>query len=199
SLAQISDDSGREVIVVDNCSTDGTPELVIQHHPNVRLIRKRTRDGFATNANIGAVASAGRHVLLLNPDTWVFDGTIDRLVTHLDQHPRVGAVGPKLVYPDGTLQRSARRFPTPLTSIVRRTPLRLVLPKTRGVSRHLMEDVPSEQLHEVDWLLGAAIAVRSEALHQIGGLDDGFRLYCEDIDLCWRLHAAGWGVGYLAS
>lgn len=199
SIERLSDSAIREVIVVDNASQDGTADLVAQRYPGVRLIRKRHRDGFATNANIGAVAASGRHVMLLNPDTCLFNGAIDRLVDHLDAHPEVGAVGPRLVYPDGSHQASARRFPTPMNSIVRRTPLRKLLPVTAGTVRHLMEDVELREVMEVDWLLGAVLAIRTDALLDVGGLDDGFRLYCEDIDLCWRLHEAGWGVNYLTT
>ncbi|MEY2423475.1 MAG: hypothetical protein QOI95_3542 [Acidimicrobiaceae bacterium] len=197
SLRRLPDEVTREIILVDNASKDGTAELVATRYPEVRLIRKRHRDGFATNVNIGAVAASGRHLLVLNPDTSVFSGTLDRLVEHLDTHPQVGVVGPRLVYPNGEHQASARRFPTPVNTIVRRTPLRKLVGTTRGSSRHLMADSRLSEVMEVDWLLGAVLAVRAEALHEVGGLDDHFRLYCEDIDLCWRMHKAGWRVEYL--
>lgn len=175
-----------ETIVVDNCSTDGTADLVERRFPAVRLIRKKTRGGFALNANIGAVGAAGRYVLLLNPDTEVTLGAIDALVDVLERDPSVAAVAPRLVYPDGSPQASVRRFPRPATSLVRRTPLRAVLGE-RASRRHLVADLPDEGLVDVDWVLGAALLVRTVDLKAIGGLDDGFRLYCEDIDLCWRL------------
>jgi GT2 family glycosyltransferase len=199
SIRQLPDVATREVIVVDNASKDGTADLVASRFPEVRLIRKRHRDGFATNVNIGAVAASGRHVLILNPDTEMFSDGVDRLVEHLDLHPEVGAVGPRLVYADGRHQASARRFPTPMNSIVRRTPLRRVVGATSGTNRHLMSDVELHDVMDVDWLLGAVLAVRAEALVEVGGLDDGYRLYCEDIDFCWRLHEAGWGVNYLTT
>jgi exopolysaccharide biosynthesis polyprenyl glycosylphosphotransferase len=186
-----------EVIVVDNASTDGTADLVAEAFPEVRLIRKRRRDGFSTNVNIGVVASRGRHLLLLNPDTRMFNGTIDRLVDHLDRHPEVGIVGPRLIYPNGAPQASARRFPTPVNTLVRRTPLRRLVGVTGGTARHLMKDSVLTEVTEVDWLLGAAMAIRADAYFELGGLDDAFRLYCEDVDLCWRMHEAGWRVEYL--
>ena len=199
SLRALPDRVSREVIVVDNASNDGTADLVARQYPEVRLIRKRHRDGFATNANVGAVAAAGRHVLFLNPDTVVFSDSLDRLVDHLDTHPECGVVGPRLVYPDGRHQASARRFPTPVTTVVRRTPLRWLIGATSGVERHLMEDTALSDVMQVDWMLGAVVAVRREAFHAIGGFDDRFRLYCEDIDLCWRFHEAGFRVEYLTT
>ena len=198
-LSSISADVTHEVIVVDNRSEDGTADLVAATHPNVRLVRKRQRDGFSVNTNIGAVAAAGRYVLLLNPDARVTPGAIDRMVAFLDAHPEVGAVGPRLVYPDGSPQASARRFPTPVNTIVRRTPLRLLMSDTAGTRRHLMLDTLVEEGEDVDWLLGAALMVRREAFEELDGLDDAYRLYCEDIDFCWRLHQHGWRVTYLRS
>ena len=197
SLRTLTDEATFEIIVVDNASTDGTADIVASEFPEVRLVRKRRRDGFSLNCNIGAVAASGRHVLLLNPDTEVFDGFVDNLVGYLENHPEVGAVGPRLVYPDGSPQASARRFPTFAATVVRRTPLRRLFPATAATRRHLMGDVDLDRAEDVDWLLGAAIAIRGEAFRHLAGLDDGYRLYCEDIDLCWRMHDAGWDVRYL--
>jgi N-acetylglucosaminyl-diphospho-decaprenol L-rhamnosyltransferase len=196
SLAAASTLATIEIIVVDNLSTDGTADLVESRYRDVRVVRKRRRSGFATNSNIGIVAASGRHILLLNPDTRVGDRVLDDLVAHLDDHPDVGAVGPSLVYPDGRPQASARRFPTPLTTLVRRTPLRALIAPA-GVRRHLQPDKRHDGSTSVDWLLGAAIALRREAIDDVAGLDDGFRLYCEDIDLCWRLHERGWQLALL--
>jgi N-acetylglucosaminyl-diphospho-decaprenol L-rhamnosyltransferase len=120
---------------------------------------------------------------------------LEGLVRHLDDHPDVGGVGPRLVYEDGRHQPSARRFPDVATTLVRRTPLRLVMPDSALERRFLMLDEaqPTEPTH-VDWMLGAALAVRREAFDELGGFDEGYRLYCEDLDLCWRLHQRGWSV-----
>jgi len=191
------DDVSRELIVVDNASSDDTVDIVAGSFPEARLVRKRGRHGFALNSNIGVVASRGRHVLLLNPDAVVHEGTLRHIVDYLDEHPWVGAVGPRLVYPDGSPQASARRFPTPLTTVLRRTPVRTLFRSVPGEDHHLMLDVDLDHPRNVDWILGAAMALRVDALRQLGGLDDGYRLYCEDIDLCWRLHERGWQVRYL--
>jgi exopolysaccharide biosynthesis polyprenyl glycosylphosphotransferase len=199
SLAEVLHEVDAEVIVVDNASTDGTADIVSAAHPEVRLIRKRARHGFSINCNIGAAAASGRHVMLLNPDTETRPGALRALVDYLDRHPEVGAVGPRLVFPDGSLQASARRFPELASTIVRRTPLRTVMRSSEAERRHLLLDAHDERVRDADWLLGAAIAVRGEAFRRLGGFDDGYRLYCEDIDLCWRLHEDGWAVRYLPS
>jgi GT2 family glycosyltransferase len=195
SLRAARHESMLEVIVVENASNDGTAELVAERFPEVRLIRKTLRSGFSTNCNIGASAASGKYVLLLNPDTVVRTGTLRALVDYLDRHADVAAVGPRLVYPDGRPQPSARRFPTVKAVVVRRSPARVLL-RNSGVERaHLMLEEHSTE-RDADWLLGAAILMRADALHELGGLDERYRLYCEDIDLCWRLHRAGWRVRY---
>jgi exopolysaccharide biosynthesis polyprenyl glycosylphosphotransferase len=198
SLRAVAGEVSAEVIVVDNASSDGTVEVVRRAFPEVRLIRKKQRHGFSVNCNIGAIAAAGRHILLLNPDTVTRPGALAPLVQYLDEHPEVGAVGPRLVYPDGRLQASARRFPELRSALVRRTPLRSVLRSSAAERRHLMlEEHEGDEVRDADWLLGAAVAIRGEAYRELNGLDDGYRLYCEDIDLCWRLHEQGWAVRYL--
>lgn len=200
SLKRVSHEVCGEIIVVDNASTDGTIELVRRCHPEVRLIGKRLRHGFSVNCNIGAVAASGDYILLLNPDTVVRPHALDRLVQYLDDHIEVAAVGPRLVYPDGSHQASARRFPEVRSALVRRTPLRLLAQSGASERRHLMLDEDwAGVVCDVDWLLGAALMIRAQLYDEVGGLDDGYRLYCEDIDLCWRLHEQGWAIRYLPS
>jgi GT2 family glycosyltransferase len=190
---------GHEVIVVDNASTDGTVELVEEKFPEVTLVRGARRRGFATNCNNGVRLARGRVLVLLNPDTRVMPGAIDGLVAFLDAHPAVAVVGPRLVYPDGSPQPSARRFPTARATVIRRSPLRWALPDTETERHHLMLDEAESMdcARPVDWVLGAAMATRRELYRSLGGMDEGYRLYCEDIDLCWRTWQAGFGVAYL--
>lgn len=195
SLEAIEDRCSRELVVVDNASTDGTARYVATHHPEVKLLTQTVRRGFSANTNLGAAPARGRHLLALNPDTVVPSGAIDRLVGYLDEHPDVGVVGPRLEYPDGSRQYAARRFPSPVGAAVRRTPLRLLLPSL--AERHLLRDLSGDAVHDVDWMLGAALLIRGEAFRELGGFDEGYRLYCEDIDLCWRLHEHGWRVQHL--
>jgi hypothetical protein len=175
-----------EVIVVDNASTDGTAAIVEEDYPEVRLVRSDRRRGFAANCNTGARLARGTILFLLNPDARVTPGSVDSLAAYLDAHPSVAVVGPRLVYPDGSPQPSARRFPTTAVTLLRRSPLRLLWPNSEGERRHLMLDTELDQPAEVDWLLGAALTVRASVYKGLGGMDEGYRLYCEDIDLCRR-------------
>lgn len=188
-----------QVVVVDNMSSDGTAEIVAARHPEVTLVRKRRRSGYATNCNVGVAVTRARHVLLLNPDTVVLGDAVDTLIRYLDAHPEVGVAAPRLVYRDGTPQPSARRFPTVATVLIRRTPLRRLFPNSNLEQRflHGVDAADHGTAPDIDWALGAALAVRSEAWADLEGLDGGFRLYCEDADLCWRAHLVGWAVRYL--
>jgi exopolysaccharide biosynthesis polyprenyl glycosylphosphotransferase len=197
SVLDVPDLVSREVIVVDNASTDGTAEVVASGFAGVRLIRKRRRDGFSTNSNIGATAASGRHLLFLNPDARVRPGALDALVSHLDDHPSVAVTGPVTIFPDGRPQASARAFPAPVQGVVRRTPLRWFFPGTADA--HLLPAVPSGSVRDVDWMLGAALTVRGDAFRAVHGFDEGYRLYCEDMDLCRRLRECGWDVQQVAA
>lgn len=198
SLRRLPDATVREVIVVDNASTDGTAEVVASAYREVRLLRGDRRRGFSANANRGAALARGRHLLFLNPDTVVYPGALDLLSRYLDEHPDVGCVGPQLVYADGSFQPSVRHYPDLVTTLVRRTPLRWVLSKSQLERRYLMlDDEPVGGDRDVDWMLGAALLVRREAFADLDGFDEGYRLYCEDIDLCWRMRQRSWGVRHL--
>lgn len=184
----------REVIVVDNASQDGTAEFVAALYPDVRLIRGRGRQGFSFNCNIGASVAGGRYVLLLNPDAVLREGAVERLIAELEDAPEVAATAPRLLYPDGSDQFGARNFPTARSFVLRRTPLRWVVPSAVTDRHHVISDVLHLPAVDIDWALGAALLVRREAYAALEGLDEGYRLYCEDIDFCWRLHEHGWRV-----
>ena len=196
SVFDAPDVTSREVVVVDNASSDGTAALVESRFPEAMLIRKEQRHGFSYNVNLGAAGAESRYLLLLNPDAVLRPGALDRLVAHLASAADVGIVGPRLLYPDGSPQWSARAFPSPLSTIVRRTPLRRWFPSI--ADSHLLRDLPDVAV-DVDWMLGAALLIRRDVFEQLGGMDDRFRLYCEDADLCWRTQAAGWRVQHLGS
>ena len=178
--------SNREIVVLDNASEDGSADAVRQRFPDVRLIAQKLRAGFGANHNTVIRATAGRYVYVLNEDTTAGDWGFDRIVEYLDAHPRVAALGPKLVYPDGRRQGSAWRFPTPLVSALGVVTLGKVgVKQSRG-------DSP----RPVDWVMGAAVVLRREALDEVGLFDEGFFLYSEEVDLQFRLRQAGWEVHY---
>jgi N-acetylglucosaminyl-diphospho-decaprenol L-rhamnosyltransferase len=175
-----------EVVVLDNASEDGSAEAVRERFPDVRLIAQSHRAGFGANHNTVIRATTGRYVYVLNEDTTAGDWGFEALTTYLDAHPRVAALGPRLVYPDGRLQDSAWRFPTPLVSMLGLVSLgRLGVTQSRG-------DAP----RPVDWVMGAAVVLRREALDEVGLFDEGFFLYSEEVDLQRRLRRAGWEVHY---
>jgi N-acetylglucosaminyl-diphospho-decaprenol L-rhamnosyltransferase len=175
-----------EIVVLDNASEDGSVATVRERFPDVRVIAQRQRAGFGANHNTVIRATTGRYVYVLNEDTTADDWRFEALTAYLDAHPRVAALGPRLVYPDGRVQDSAWRFPTPLVSMLSLATLgRVGVTQSRG-------DAP----HAVDWVMGAALLLRREALEEVGLFDEGFFLYSEEVDLQARLHRAGWEVHY---
>lgn len=187
---------GAEVIVVDNRSDDASAHIAAGF-AGVRLLTAPQRQGFAANSNTGMAVAQGRYLLLLNPDTEVLPGAPAALVAFMDTHPMVGLCGAQLLYPNGTVQPSARRFPTPLAGLARRTPLRVFLRSSAANRRHLMLDDDLNAARPVDWLLGACLCVRRATLERVGPLDEGYFLYVEDIDWARRMHQAGWQVYYV--
>lgn len=180
----------QEIWVVDNASTDDSAAMVRREFPNVHLIVAQFNGGFAAANNLALrAAHPSRYVLLLNPDTEVSSGALDALVTYLDRNPHVGAAGVQLLNPDGTKQRSYDHFYSFVASFRRNLLVDMVLRRTRGIVTESDADaVP------VDWLIGACVMLRAEALAQIGVLDESFFMYGEEVDLQRRLHNAGWSV-----
>lgn len=183
-----------EVIVVDNGSTDGSPALVAERFPSVRLLTNAENLGFVRANNQALPLARGRYVLLLNSDTVAPPESLTRMVQFMDEHPEVGAAGPKLLNPDGTFQGSYAYFPT----------LGSVALSAAGLARRLYLPYdpspaprPDEVSHPVDWVPGACLLIRQATLATVGLLDEGFWMYSEDTDLCYRIHCAGWEVYYL--
>jgi GT2 family glycosyltransferase len=150
--------------------------------------------GFGANVNLGAAMTSAELVLCANPDAVPETDAVSALRDFMAGHPRCGIAGPRMVFPDGTWQLSRRRFPTIAGTVVRRTPLRLVIPQRRHF--HLDESPPDEPV-QADWMLGAFLLLRRTMLDDLGGFDEGFRLYGEDIDLAYRAMQAGWERWYV--
>lgn len=185
-----------EIIVVDNGSTDGSVEMVRTDFPQVHLIANPDNRGFPAANNQGLAVARGRYVLLLNPDTEVVGNALETMVAFADAHPDVGVVGPMLLNPDGTVQSSRRRFPTLLTAVFESTWLQPYAPR-RLLARYYVLDRPDDEVQDVDWVTGAALMARREAIEQVGPLDEGFFMYSEELDWCRRFREAGWRVVYL--
>ena len=150
--------------------------------------------GFGANVNLGAGLTTSELILSANPDAAPEPGAVAALREFMERHPRCGVAGPRMVFPDGSRQPSRRRFPTVTGTIVRRTPLRLVVPQKRHF--HLDEDTPDEPI-QAEWMLAAFLLMRRTMLEELGGFDEGFRLYGEDIDLQYRAMQAGWERWYV--
>ena len=178
-----------ELVVVAN--VPGSVEAV---PGGVRLLENPRPLGFAANVNLGIRATTADLVCSVNPDAVPRPGAIESLRTFVEEHPRCGIAGPQMVYPDGTWQASRRRFPTVSGTLVRRTPLRLLVKPSP--SHYLLDERPAEPV-QADWMLAAFLMLRRKLLDELGGLDEGFRLYGEDIDLCYRAAKAGWERWYV--
>jgi GT2 family glycosyltransferase len=152
--------------------------------------------GFPAGNNQGFAAARGRYVMTLNPDTEIVGDALAAMTAYLDAHPDAGALGPQLLNSDGSVQSSRRRFPTLVTALFESTWLQGITP--RGVlARYYMDDRPADVAQEVDWVTGACILVRREVLKSIGGFDEAFFMYSEELDWCRRIKSAGWKIVYL--
>lgn len=185
-----------EVLVVDNASHDGSAEMVAGEFPAVRLIRSEVNLGFAAANNRAFAVARGRHVVLLNSDAFVTPESITRAVALMDAHPHVGLGGARLVGRDGAWQPSARQFPSLLNKGLILTGLAARYPRSRFFGRADRTWADPEQAAAVDWVPGAFSIIRRQALDAVGWFDESFFLYYEEVDLCCRLKASGYGIQY---
>jgi GT2 family glycosyltransferase len=185
-----------EGILVDNGSVDGTPEAVAQRFPEVKVVRRPTNEGVAARS-YGLAAATGRMRMFLDSDARLTNGALTLLVHFLDEKPSVGLVGPKLVYPDGSLQLSTRRYPPLLLPLLRRPPLAAILGDSRPVRWHLMADERHDLTREVEYVLGACQLFTAEAQAAAGDIDREIFYGPDDADWCFRVRMAGFKVAYL--
>jgi len=186
-----------QLIVVDNASSDGSVQMLQQEYPRVELIANESNVGFTAGNNQGISLSDGRYVLLLNPDTEVVADALREMVSYMDEHPRVGALGPQLLYPDGAVQSSRRRFPGLGAAFLEGTFLQPWFPNSGVLRRYYVLDRADDETQEVDWLVGACLLLRRAALDEVGSLDERFFMYSEEMDWCYRAKARDWKVVYL--
>jgi GT2 family glycosyltransferase len=188
-----------EVIVVDNNSQDGSVELVREEFPEVGLIASDENLGHHRGNNLGMKKASGRYILILNTDIAFLDNAIDKMHKFMEEHQEAALVGPKLKNPDGSIQMSCMRFPTPMVPIYRRTFLGKLPKAKRELDNYLMADFDHNRNKEVDWILGACILVRRSVIDQVGLLDEDLFLYFGDIAWCYEFWKAGHKVYYLSS
>lgn len=186
-----------EVIVVDSASSDGSAAMVRSEFPQIRLIACETNVGFSAGNNLGMRAARGDLFLILNPDTEAAPDALSILADYFCAHPDVGAAGPRLRNPDGTVQSSRRRFPTLATALLESTPLQPHFARQRALARYYVADRPDDIEQDVDWLTGACLMVRRSVAAQAGGFDEGYFMYSEELDWQKRIRDAGWRIVYL--
>lgn len=189
----------QEVIVVDNASGDGTPDMVRREYPQVTLLANRDNRGYTGGNNQAIPISRGRYVLILNPDTRPEPGAIREMLSFMEAHPDAAAVGPRLLWGDGSLQSSRRRFPTLATGLLESTLVQQYWKHNAVLRRYYCDDLPPDRVEAVDWVVGACIMIRRQALDQVGLLDEGYFMYSEEMDWCYRAKRAGWQIYHLPS
>ena len=165
--------------------------------PATRVLESPSPRRLSENVNLGVAATKGTWILAANPDVVPDPGAVAALHEFASTRERCGVAGPRTVWPDGTWQPTRRRFPTVRGTIVRRTPLRRLFPPLERQRAHYGLDEDVREPVQADWLLGAFLLMRRAMLDELGGWDEGYRHYVEDIDLCYRAHRAGWERWYV--
>lgn len=186
-----------EIIIVDNASRDNSVAFLRSDWPEATVIANDTNRGLAAAVNQGLRQARGEYTLLLNPDIIALPQAVMALVAFMDAHPAVGIAGGQLLSPNGKLQHSAFRFYRPLTILYRRTWLGRTAAGQAEINRFLMRDFDHQHVHPVEWLMGSCYILRASAVAQVGGMDELFFLYFEDVDWCRRFWERGWQVVYV--
>ncbi len=186
-----------EILVVDNASGDNSRELITSEFKNVKWIQLKTNIGFGKACNIGVQSSCGDFVLLLNPDTVVSRDTLKVAVDFMQSHPKAGIMGPKILNQDGSLQASCRRgFVTPLVAFYYFTGISRLFPQSKHFARYHLTYMDKDKSAVVDAVSGSFMFLRRSLFNQLGGFDEQFFMYGEDMDLCWRVRESGYEVWY---
>ncbi len=186
---------GTELVVVDHGSTDGTLDRVREHFPEAIVVEQENR-GFGAGNNAGMRAASGRWYLLLNSDAWLQPGALEALIAFAAAHPDAAVVGPRLLNPDGTLQRSVRGFPSVWRIATEYLFLRKLAPRSRALNAFYAGGFDHDTAREAEFLMGSVLFVRREAVEAVGGFDERYFMFSEETDWCYRLRAAGWKVWF---
>lgn len=186
-LAQNAD----EIVVVDCASADRSVEMMKTEFPSIPLIALQKNIGFGAASNQGIETCCSEQIVLLNADTRMKPGSLQALCTYLEDHPQAAIIGPRILNPDGTLQTSCFHFPTPLHIFLYISGLYRSIPRLPVLKQHSLQKMASESARPVPWILGAALAFRRETFEGLGGFDESFFMYFEEVDLCYRSFSQG--------
>lgn len=186
-----------EVIVVDNGSADDSVEVIKREFPRIVLVENKENLGFSKANNIGIKKAKGRKILLLNSDAVLLEDTLPKVIEYMDKNKEVGALGCKVVLPDGSLDKACKRsFPTPQNAFFNALKLDKLFPNNKAFGAYNLTYLDEDKIHEVDCLVGAFMLVRRETIEQVGLLDEDYFMYGEDIDWCYRIKQAGRKIIY---
>ncbi|MGB5847138.1 MAG: glycosyltransferase [Ignavibacteriaceae bacterium] len=198
SIEKASLNISHEIIIVDNASDDGSVELIREKFPSVKLIANTENLGFGKANNQALEIADGKYLLLINPDTIVSEDTLDKMIRFFEDNSEAGLAGCKILNPDGTLQLACRRsFPGPWTSFCKVTGLSNLFPKSKLFARYNLTYLDEDQTYEVDAISGSFMMMRKETYDKVGGFDEEFFMYGEDLDLCYRIQQTGFKVFYV--
>lgn len=197
SLRRALSEMKSEIIVVDNSSDDDTVDFLKRSYPDIKLIENQTNVGFGRANNQGVRAAEGEYLLLINPDSVVQENTLREMVHFMKNHPEAGAAGCKILNANGTLQKACRRsFPTPWVALSKIFGLSALFPKSKLFGRYNLTFLNPDTVHEVDAISGSFMFMRKEVFEEVGGFDEDYFMYGEDIDLCFKIKQVNYKVCY---
>jgi GT2 family glycosyltransferase len=186
-----------EIILIDNASNDSSVSEIKKRYPQITIIENNQNFGYSRANNQGILLAKGRYILLLNSDTIINEETLQAMLAFMDSNPTIGASGCKIVLPDGSLDKACRRgFPTPSASFYYAFGISKLFPNIPRFNQYQLSYLDPDKDYPVDCLVGAFMMVRREVIDQVGMLDEDFFMYGEDIDWCYRIKEAGWGIHY---
>jgi hypothetical protein len=198
SVEKASSNISKEIIVIDNASDDGSVDTIKEKFSSVKLIENKNNIGFGSANNQGLAIAKGKYILFINPDCIVSEDTFDKMILFFEEHPDGGLAGCKILNSDGSLQLACRRsFPGPWTSFTKVTGLSNLFPKSRIFARYNLTYLAENKTYEVDAVSGSFMMIKKEVYEKVGGFDEQFFMYGEDLDLCYRVQKAGDKVYYV--
>jgi len=196
SIARYTEGVTYELIIVDNNSKDGTQEMIRSDFPDANLILNSKNCGVAPARNQALALVNGRYILILDADMLLIENSFKKMIEFMDSTQNAGICGSKLIFPDGTVQHNARRYPSPLAFILRRLSFLRVVQKSEVLKKHEMTEWDRNDIRDVDYVIGACQLIRRDALNSVGLLDEKIFYGPEDVDFCLRMYQNGWKVYY---